>query len=349
MREIKWIKTLFFLTLELHFTVETFGPLILIIKEGDEATLPCGNMKLTRDKCGSINWVHTRPGIATFDLVENGKLREDQSHRLSVTEHCSLVIKKVTTADRGRYDCQRITPPIDALVYLSAVKLTEQKDEDKVILSCSVSSHELNPTVNCRPVNGTNTRGSQEECSTTFSTSYLERNPNYRESFICEVTNGYSGDVQTFTFSSSSSVEYPPTPTPTAEIISSSNTNVPMSGQTPQTSLWWYIGVAVGGAGVAVGGASLLLAVMAAVRWKRNEGKTQTNGNAGQRLKPTETQSSPNTSHDMADPEEGVSYASVSYIKRSNGKAGVQVKAADDDDEEEEGAAVTYSTVNVRR
>ncbi|XP_058468529.1 uncharacterized protein LOC131443153 isoform X3 [Solea solea] len=337
MSEIRWIKTLLFLTLELHFT-ETIEPLILIIKEGDEATLTCGNMKLTRDKCG---WIHTHPGKAISELVENGKLRADQSHRLSVTEHCSLVIKKVTTADRGRYDCQRIAPLSDALVYLSAVKLTEQKDEDKVTLSCSVPGHELNPTVNCRPVNGTNSRGSQMECSTTFSTSYLKRNPNYRESFICEVTDGYRGDVQTFTFSSSSSVEYPPTPT--AESISSSNPNVPMSGQTPQTSLWWYIGVAVGGA-------SLLLAVVAAVRWKRNEGKTQTNGNAqGQRLNPTETQSSPDTSHDMADPEEGVSYASVSYIKRSNGKAGVQVKAAADDDEEEEGAAVTYSTVNVRR
>lgn len=49
----------------------------------------------------------------------------------------------------------------------------------------------------------------------------------------------------------------------------------------------------------------------------------------------------PATSQDTADPADVVSYASVSYIKKTSSKARVQVK--DDDDE---GDAVTYSAIN---
>ncbi|GLD57010.1 uncharacterized protein AKAME5_000929100 [Lates japonicus] len=105
---------------------------------------------------------------------------------------------------------------------------------------------------------------------------------------------------------------------------------------TPQSSWWIYVGVAVA---LAV----LLTTVVAVVILKRRKGnKTQMDENAGQRLNPTETQPGPKTSQDMADPEEGVSYASISYIKKTDSKTQVQVKVGDD-----EGDAVTYSTVKV--
>ncbi|TDH00721.1 hypothetical protein EPR50_G00191430 [Perca flavescens] len=49
------------------------------------------------------------------------------------------------------------------------------------------------------------------------------------------------------------------------------------------------------------------------------------------------TQSAPETSQDTADPEGGVSYASISYTKKTNSRAQVQRKNDDD--------AVTYTTV----
>ncbi|TDH00737.1 hypothetical protein EPR50_G00191520 [Perca flavescens] len=60
----------------------------------------------------------------------------------------------------------------------------------------------------------------------------------------------------------------------------------------------------------------------------------------GLRLNPAETQSAPETSQDMADPEGGVFYASVSHTKKSSSRAQARGKDADADDD-----AVTYSTV----
>ncbi|XP_026173886.1 uncharacterized protein LOC113136927 isoform X10 [Mastacembelus armatus] len=78
--------------------------------------------------------------------------------------------------------------------------------------------------------------------------------------------------------------------------------------------LWWLII-----APVAL--AALSVSVVALIRWKKTKGnKTQMDEN-------------------MADPEDGVSYASISFTRKTKSKARVQ---ADDDDE---GDAVTYSTV----
>ena len=48
--------------------------------------------------------------MRTVALIELGQIHRDaaaQSDRLSVTANCSLVIKKVTHEDAGRYTCRQ--------------------------------------------------------------------------------------------------------------------------------------------------------------------------------------------------------------------------------------------------
>ncbi|KAI9547349.1 hypothetical protein NQZ68_018573 [Dissostichus eleginoides] len=78
------------------------------------------------------------------------------------------------------------------------------------------------------------------------------------------------------------------------------------------TSWWWWIIVVI------VGVAALTIITVAVIRRKRTQGnETQTDDN-------------------VADPEDGVSYASIRYARKTSSKA----RAHDDDDD-----AVTYSTV----
>ncbi|KAI3364551.1 hypothetical protein L3Q82_011347 [Scortum barcoo] len=57
-----------------------------------------------------------------------------------------MVIKKVTVEDVGRYFCQQYKSDQkqgeDSQVHLSVINMNEQKDDDKVTLSCSVSSYD---------------------------------------------------------------------------------------------------------------------------------------------------------------------------------------------------------------
>ena len=83
-----------------------------------------------QDKCDSTTWVfsHSR-NTAAVGLIELGQIGENvkaQSDRLSVTADCSLVIKKVTVGDVGRYSCRQFDRSgqqqgPDAKVYLSVI------------------------------------------------------------------------------------------------------------------------------------------------------------------------------------------------------------------------------------
>ncbi|KAI9547320.1 hypothetical protein NQZ68_018544 [Dissostichus eleginoides] len=81
------------------------------------------------------------------------------------------------------------------------------------------------------------------------------------------------------------------------------------------TSWWWWIIVVI------VGVAALTIITVAVIRRKRTQG--------------TDTE----TDENVADPEDGASYASISFTRKSSRKARVD----DDDDDGDE--AVTYSTV----
>ncbi|KAI9547335.1 hypothetical protein NQZ68_018559 [Dissostichus eleginoides] len=84
----------------------------------------------------------------------------------------------------------------------------------------------------------------------------------------------------------------------------------------PQSSGWWWWIIVV-----IVGVAALTIITVAVIRRKRTQG--------------TRTE----TDDDMADPEDGVTYASISYTRKSSSKARAHLHDDDEDD------AVTYSTV----
>ncbi|XP_041814947.1 uncharacterized protein LOC121622148 isoform X3 [Chelmon rostratus] len=89
---------------------------------------------------------------------------------------------------------------------------------------------------------------------------------------------------------------------------------------------WWRFII------VSVGVAALLIIIIAIIRWRRTKGsKAQMDEN-------------------MAGPEDGVSYASVSYTKKTSSKAPVRGDDGDgdgdgDDDDDDEGDTASYSVV----
>ncbi|KAK5852609.1 hypothetical protein PBY51_006461 [Eleginops maclovinus] len=112
------------------------------------------------------------------------------------------------------------------------------------------------------------------------------------------------------------------TPTPTPTTTTSQNIKQP--------DWWLYLFLAL----VLV---ALLIIIVAIIRWRKMKGKEARTKDSVD-LTSNSAKTAPETS--QADPEDGVSYASVSYTKKTNKKAQVKVKKDVD-----EGDAVTYTTV----
>ncbi|XP_038582287.1 uncharacterized protein LOC119908572, partial [Micropterus salmoides] len=195
------------------------------VRVGDEVTLPCENVIDGQQECENTTWLFVGSGnTAAVELVTLGQIGENakaKSDRLSVTENCSLVIKKVTVEDVGRYYCQQFISGQqqgpDSLVLLSVIIMTERKDADKVTLNCSVSTHERyrRHTVKWlyegKDVDKDNKdmNTSQSDCYATVSFLDSHFVNKSKSNLKCEVTDIYSGKVQLFTFSPQSSEESP--------------------------------------------------------------------------------------------------------------------------------------------
>lgn len=70
---------------------------------------PCESEIHDQKKCDGTLWLFSTSG-STVALFELGKFKEganNRSDRLSVTEECSLVIKKVKDQDVGLYTCRQ--------------------------------------------------------------------------------------------------------------------------------------------------------------------------------------------------------------------------------------------------
>ncbi|XP_026197815.1 uncharacterized protein LOC113149763 isoform X3 [Anabas testudineus] len=163
----------------------------------------------------------------------------------------------------------------------------------------------------------------------TFPASYLKQK---QKIWRCQVT-----DVQTlikyvFTFSPQSAGDDKTTVATKVmrrapEISDKTNSN------TTQPGWWLYITVAV------VGSTALILTVVGIMRLKRGK-RTETNENAMQHLNLVLARPVPEISPGTTDPEDEVSYASISFTRNTNSKAPTQTMRDDDG-----GDAVTYSTV----
>ncbi|KAL3979407.1 Ras GTPase-activating-like protein IQGAP2/3 [Sarotherodon galilaeus] len=281
-------------------------------KPNSEVTLSCENVTDDQDKCDRTIWLFTKSNTATITLFEYGKIHQEaknKSDRLSVTANCSLVIKKLTAEDVGRYICRRFNKSghqegSDSVAELSVVNREYfHHDDDTVTLKCSVSTYkECKYTVKWLYGNK-DLRTSQSTCSAsvTFTTSdhiYTSKNS---EMLKCQVAHG--GNVQEFIFSQSSGV-------------------------------WKFIVVALG---LTV----LIMSAFIGIIWKRVKGhKSQMNENAELNLNPAVTLSAPGTIQDSAESEYAVPYSSISYTNNTTSKA--QVVGQDDDEDDD---TVTYITM----
>nr|XP_046228768.1 uncharacterized protein LOC124050348 isoform X2 [Scatophagus argus] len=216
MSAFRTIQILMLLHLTVFFTAVTSQYSAFVVRDGDDNTLPCENVVSNRRGCKNTKWLfRDARNTPAVELVVFGKIAESsRSDRLRVTRNCSLVIKKVTAEDVGRYTCRQFESGRqrggDAHVYLSVVTLSlpgrEFEDKDTVTVSCSVLTYawctqRLKWLFKGEDVDGRDVKTSQSYCSAnvTFRTSHEIRTSLY-ESLACQATDIFTGDVKQFAF-----------------------------------------------------------------------------------------------------------------------------------------------------
>ncbi|KAM8726264.1 uncharacterized protein AB9X84_002769 isoform 2-T2 [Acanthopagrus schlegelii] len=345
MVEFRWIKMSLFLMLVLHFTAATRQSVsYFTVRVEDDITLPCNNVIDGQNNCDSTTWLFSGPrSRSVVALVEYGQIGEDvkAKDRLSVTEKCSLVIKNVTVEDVGHYDCQQYKldkhQGPDSVVYLSVVSMTEHQNHDVVTLNCSVWTHgQCKHTVKWLYEGKEVVKVKQEVKTSQSLCSASVRAPShhhiYKSEFEfvqCSVTDG-DKEQQLFPFRLQSSGKKPGETTTTAtttakltpitEKNSEAGTTTTVSATNDASTKpidWWWLLIIL-----AVVLVALSLTVVEVIRRKRAEENKSRMGDG------------------VADAEDGVHYASVSYTKNTHSKAKVQGNSDD-----EEGGDVTYTTV----
>ncbi|KAL3979401.1 hypothetical protein ACER0C_017951 [Sarotherodon galilaeus] len=359
----RWIKMSVSFILMVQFTGALSGDLLLsfTVRDGDKVTLPCENMINNHHNCDTTTWLFTDSrGTAAVELVNHGQIKEKaKSDRLSVTAECSLVIKKVTAEDVGHYTCRQFRgnpgrqQGQDAVVYLSVVHMTEQKNADAVTLSCSVwtyerCKHKVKWIHNSEALDRdySNLKPSESPCSATVTFLNHAYTHISTYDFNCSVTTE-DNKVQLFTFSTqssgketvtakSSTTTSPTTisPTTTSPTTTSPTTTLYTPSIPGADPVWPYILVVV----ILV--AVLIVAVKLIWLKRLNGNKIEANGNAGLTSNPAVTQCAPETRQETVDPEDGVSYASITYTNKTHNKNKIRGK-----NDSDEGETVTYATV----
>ncbi|XP_026173735.1 uncharacterized protein LOC113136855 isoform X10 [Mastacembelus armatus] len=281
MAELTGIITSLFVMLLIDFPAAETGQFsfnYIDVRDGDDVTLSCGRVKRDQDKCPKMYWfVNYKGQSRAVDIITRGQISKSKSDRLSVTENCSLVLKKVTVEDVGLYTCGLSdTPDSESEVVLSVVTMTEQKLHDKVTFRCQVFIYdECDQSVKWLfqdkdvDQNNKDFQTSQTVCyaTVTFLDSHFIYSSRFKL-FKCEVTNTDSGKVQKFSFRRQSSGQDTTTTTTT--------TTKPTAGDSPKASGWWRFII------VSVGLATLIIIVVTVNVWTRTKGKkTQMDKNTG--------------------------------------------------------------------
>ncbi|KAL3979409.1 centrosomal protein [Sarotherodon galilaeus] len=279
----RWIKMFLFFILMLQFGGAHSRDLLLsfTVRDGDKVTLPCENVINNHHNCDTTTWLFTDSrNTASVELVNSGQLKEKAiSDRLSVTAECSLVIKKVTAEDVGRYICRQFRgnqgrqQGPDAVVYLSVVHMTEQKKADEVTLNCSVwtyerCKHKVKWIHNSEALDRdySNLKPLESECSATVTFLNLAYTHLLTYDFNCSVTTE-DNKVQLFTFSTQSSGEKSNTATTIKSETTTGNTTKELEIMDDSTKLpgsCWYRLIIV-----PLGLAALIAAVVVINIWTR--------------------------------------------------------------------------------
>uniref|UniRef100_A0AAX7SXR8 Ig-like domain-containing protein n=2 Tax=Astatotilapia calliptera TaxID=8154 RepID=A0AAX7SXR8_ASTCA len=358
----RWIKMAVPFILILQFTGALSGDLLLsfTVRDGDNVTLPCKNVINNHHNCDTTTWLFTDSrSTPSVELINLGQIKEKaKSDRLSVRAECSLVIKKVTAEDVGRYTCRQFRgnpgkqQGPDAVVYLSVVSMTEHKKADEVTLNCSVWTYErCKHKVKWIHISEaldrdySNLKTSESSCSAAVT--FLNDAYSHISTcdFNCSVTTEDNKE-QLFTFSTQSSgkeaVTAKSATTTSATITSATTTSATTTSATTlyapsipgADQVWPYILVVV----ILV---AVLIVAVKLICLKRLKGnKIEANGNAGLTSNPAVTKCAPETSQETVDPEDGVSYASITYANKTHNKNKIRGK-----NDSDEGETVTYATV----
>ncbi|XP_007564851.2 uncharacterized protein LOC103146764 isoform X1 [Poecilia formosa] len=178
----------------------------LIVRLGEEATVPC--MANSRHQCSSIDWFYfAAGGSKTATLANRGQIG-DQSTKLGglgLTADCSLVIQNVTAQDVGIYTCRESMSQQkerDFQVYLTVVDISEHEQTSKVSLRCSVMengpcSHEVEWLHVERDGTTLTLQTSHPSCSQAVLTLQPEALSTHQDLLKCRVTHNHS-QVQIF-------------------------------------------------------------------------------------------------------------------------------------------------------
>ncbi|XP_047243401.1 uncharacterized protein LOC124881707 isoform X2 [Girardinichthys multiradiatus] len=380
MAEFSWI-TMFFLLMR-TFTAAAQQRSDFVVRDGDEVTLPAECFRNMMKTCEKTTWLFIGQRHTAETLFEDGKFHQDartKSDRLNVTANCSLVIKKVSVEDVGRYTCRQFDASgrqqgSDSNVYLSVVNISEQKNSDETILNCSVltyggCSHTVKWLYDNKDAENIKINPLQSVCSVSvsFPTSPHVLTSKRSEVFRCQVKPN-RGDMKEFTFRISPLRDKPGTTQPTKVMQTSTTTTtkatttttttakptskMPTAEPGKRTSIKPTTGSGFSNSkdvwktiAAAVGSVLLVTVVAVAIGWRKTKGnKTWKNKNTWfhfiqeQNLIPAGIQSLGGSNQNMDDPEGGVAYASISYIKKTNSNINVQ-------DKDDEDGTVTYSTV----
>ncbi|XP_067337848.1 uncharacterized protein [Channa argus] len=287
MAEFRRILMVLFLILMIHVTV-TGQFSFFTVRDGDDVTLPCGNVRDDQEKCDTTNWIFNRlrhtVELVTSGQIDKNKISKSTSDRLSVTENCSLVIKKVTDEDVGQYNCRQQE---QYSVELSVVALTEHKDNNQVTLTCSVWTYDA-----CRHTikwlfkgkvmekENNNLKTSQSDCSAnlTFKDSHFIYSTKKYDLLQCDVTHSITKEVKQFIFRPQSSGEK------TGEEATTATTEMTPTSATITTTehqevfpVWVRVSI------VSVALAALITTVVVVNIWKRiKENKTHMDDNVGE-------------------------------------------------------------------
>ncbi|KAF3703160.1 hypothetical protein EXN66_Car018848 [Channa argus] len=283
MAEFRRILMVLFLILMIHVTV-TGQFSFFTVRDGDDVTLPCGNVRDDQEKCDRTTWLFSDSGnTAAVELVNLGKIKPEsksKSDRLTFTENCSLVIKKVTDEDVGQYNCRQQE---QYSVELSVVALTEHKDNNQVTLTCSVWTYDA-----CRHTikwlfkgkvmekENNNLKTSQSDCSAnlTFKDSHFIYSTKKYDLLQCNVTHSITKEVKQFIFRPQSSGEEATTATTEMTPTSATITTTEHQEVFP---VWVRVSI------VSVALAALITTVVVVNIWKRiKENKTHMDDNVGE-------------------------------------------------------------------